>query len=102
MKLSALMVKSILSCRRFKEKKEVVEPEADPERDQRTVFAYQVYRITSILIFIFNMMHNFDNCCVSHIQSNLAFISFICQMPLKVTERDIYEFFSKAGKVSET
>lgn len=28
--------------RRFKEKKEAVEPEADPERDQRTVFAYQV------------------------------------------------------------
>lgn len=31
------------SCRRYKEKKEeVAEPEADPERDQRTVFAYQV------------------------------------------------------------
>lgn len=30
--------------RKFKEKKEVVEPEADPERDQRTVFAYQVGR----------------------------------------------------------
>lgn len=29
-------------CRRFKDKKEAVEPEADPERDQRTVFAYQV------------------------------------------------------------
>ncbi|KAG1369821.1 RNA-binding protein 39 [Cocos nucifera] len=49
--------------RRYKEKKEVVEPEADPERDQRTVFAYQ--------------------------------------MPLKATERDIYEFFSKAGKFLE-
>ncbi|XP_052195795.1 uncharacterized protein LOC127803545 isoform X3 [Diospyros lotus] len=48
---------------RFKEKKEVVEPEADPERDQRTVFAYQ--------------------------------------MPLKATERDVYEFFSKAGKVRD-
>ncbi|XP_057492867.1 uncharacterized protein LOC130778320 isoform X2 [Actinidia eriantha] len=48
--------------RRFKEKKEV-EPEADPERDQRTVFAYQ--------------------------------------MPLKATERDVYEFFSKAGKVRD-
>ncbi|KAE8696248.1 ribonuclease P protein subunit p25-like protein-like [Hibiscus syriacus] len=47
--------------RRFKDKKEVVEPEADPERDQRTVFAYQ--------------------------------------MPLKATERDVYEFFSKAGKL---
>ncbi|KAL9341235.1 hypothetical protein Peur_067454 [Populus x canadensis] len=49
--------------RRFKEKKEVVEPEADPERDQRTVFVYQ--------------------------------------MPLKATERDVYEFFSKAGKVRD-
>uniref|UniRef100_A0A5B7AU51 Putative RNA-binding protein 39 n=1 Tax=Davidia involucrata TaxID=16924 RepID=A0A5B7AU51_DAVIN len=49
--------------RKLKEKKEVVEPEADPERDQRTVFAYQ--------------------------------------MPLKATERDVYEFFSKAGKVRD-
>ncbi|KAF8115750.1 hypothetical protein N665_0025s0202 [Sinapis alba] len=47
--------------RRQKDKKE--EPEADPERDQRTVFAYQ--------------------------------------MPLKATERDVYEFFSKAGKVRD-
>ncbi|KAJ8440956.1 hypothetical protein Cgig2_019985 [Carnegiea gigantea] len=49
--------------RRFKEKKDMVEPEVDPERDQRTVFAYQ--------------------------------------MPLKATERDVYEFFSKAGKVRD-
>ncbi|KAK4264816.1 hypothetical protein QN277_025943 [Acacia crassicarpa] len=49
--------------RRFRDKKEAVEPEADPERDQRTVFAYQ--------------------------------------MPLKATERDVYEFFSKAGKVRD-
>ncbi|CAI8598802.1 unnamed protein product [Vicia faba] len=49
--------------RRLREKKEAVEPEADPERDQRTVFAYQ--------------------------------------MPLKATERDVYEFFSKAGKVRD-
>nr|XP_011466737.1 PREDICTED: RNA-binding protein 39 [Fragaria vesca subsp. vesca] len=49
--------------RRFKDKKEMAEPEADPERDQRTVFAYQ--------------------------------------MPLKATERDVYEFFSKAGKVRD-
>ncbi|KAE9608727.1 putative splicing factor, RBM39, splicing factor RBM39, linker [Lupinus albus] len=49
--------------RRYREKKEAVEPEADPERDQRTVFAYQ--------------------------------------MPLKATERDVYEFFSKAGKVRD-
>lgn len=33
-----------LCCRRTKDRKEeVAEPEADPERDQRTVFAYQVY-----------------------------------------------------------
>lgn len=49
--------------RRFRDKKELLEPEADPERDQRTVFAYQ--------------------------------------MPLKATERDVYEFFSKAGKVRD-
>ncbi|KAG6763009.1 hypothetical protein POTOM_033537 [Populus tomentosa] len=50
-----------LSCRRYKERKEeATEPEADPERDQRTVFAYQ-----------------------------------IC---LKADERDVYEFFSRAGK----
>ncbi|KAK7289813.1 hypothetical protein RIF29_03774 [Crotalaria pallida] len=49
--------------RRYRDKKEAVEPEADPERDQRTVFAYQ--------------------------------------MPLKATERDVYEFFSKAGKVRD-
>ncbi|KAJ7956952.1 RNA-binding protein 39 [Quillaja saponaria] len=49
--------------RKFRDKKEAVEPEADPERDQRTVFAYQ--------------------------------------MPLKATERDAYEFFSKAGKVRD-
>ncbi|CAN1847801.1 RNA-binding protein 39 [Linum perenne] len=49
--------------RRTKDKKEGLEPEADPERDQRTVFAYQ--------------------------------------MPLKATERDVYEFFTKAGKVRD-
>ncbi|KAL6346698.1 hypothetical protein AAG906_000316 [Vitis piasezkii] len=50
--------------RRHKDKKEeVAEPEADPERDQRTVFAYQ-----------------------------------IC---LKADERDVYEFFSRAGKVRD-
>ncbi|XP_021903643.1 RNA-binding protein 39 isoform X2 [Carica papaya] len=65
-----LIAKSVLftwilsSCRRHKEKKEeTAEPEADPERDQRTVFAYQ-----------------------------------IC---LKATERDVYEFFSRAGKVRD-
>ncbi|KAG5247958.1 RNA-binding protein [Salix suchowensis] len=50
--------------RRYKERKEEgVEPEVDPERDQRTVFAYQ-----------------------------------IC---LKADERDVYEFFSRAGKVRD-
>uniref|UniRef100_A0A7N0VAP5 RRM domain-containing protein n=1 Tax=Kalanchoe fedtschenkoi TaxID=63787 RepID=A0A7N0VAP5_KALFE len=48
--------------RRHKDKKDA-EPEADPERDQRTVFAYQ-----------------------------------IC---LKADERDVYEFFSRAGKVRD-
>ncbi|KAB2602381.1 RNA-binding protein 39-like [Pyrus ussuriensis x Pyrus communis] len=50
--------------RRHKDKKEEgTEPESDPERDQRTVFAYQ-----------------------------------IC---LKADERDVYEFFSRAGKVRD-
>ncbi|KAM1137052.1 hypothetical protein ACFX2B_034694 [Malus domestica] len=50
--------------RRHKDKKEEgTEPEADPERDQRTVFAYQ-----------------------------------IC---LKADERDVYEYFSRAGKVRD-
>ncbi|XP_030522944.1 RNA-binding protein 39 isoform X2 [Rhodamnia argentea] len=50
--------------RPHKEKKEdAKEPEADPERDQRTVFAYQIN--------------------------------------LKADERDVYEFFSRAGKVRD-
>ncbi|XP_057422580.1 uncharacterized protein LOC130716618 isoform X4 [Lotus japonicus] len=50
--------------RRHKEKKEEkAEPEVDPERDQRTVFAYQI--------------------------------------SLKADERDVYEFFSRAGKVRD-
>ncbi|RZB89546.1 RNA-binding protein 39 isoform B [Glycine soja] len=54
----------LLCCRRHKEKKEeATEPEADPERDQRTVFAYQI--------------------------------------SLKADERDVYEFFSRAGKVRD-
>ncbi|KAL7237050.1 hypothetical protein ACSBR1_020183 [Camellia fascicularis] len=52
------------SSRRYKEKKEeVAEPEVDPERDQRTVFAYQI--------------------------------------SLKADERDVYDFFSRAGKVRD-
>ncbi|XP_034903264.1 uncharacterized protein [Populus alba] len=50
--------------RRYKERKEeAVEPEVDPERDQRTVFAYQI--------------------------------------SLKADERDVYDFFSRAGKVRD-
>jgi len=37
-----IMQKFNFNCRRFRDKKEAAEPEADPERDQRTVFAYQV------------------------------------------------------------
>ncbi|KNA05378.1 hypothetical protein SOVF_190900 isoform A [Spinacia oleracea] len=62
LKLSYLSV--FIFCRRHKEKKdETTEPEADPERDQRTVFAYQ--------------------------------------LPLRADERDIFEFFSRAGKVRD-
>ncbi|KAI5056391.1 hypothetical protein GOP47_0028209 [Adiantum capillus-veneris] len=52
--------------REKKEKKEdgtTIEPEVDPERDQRTVFAFQI--------------------------------------SLKADERDVYDFFSKAGKVRD-
>ncbi|PKA55658.1 Nucleolin 1 [Apostasia shenzhenica] len=49
--------------RRREKKEDAAEPEVDPERDQRTVFAYQ-----------------------------------IC---LKADERDVYEFFSPAGKVRD-
>ncbi|KAJ0097165.1 hypothetical protein Patl1_27667 [Pistacia atlantica] len=66
--------------RRYKEKKEVVEPEADPERDQRTVFAYQV--------------EGYD--LIKGLSSTIILL-----MPLKATERDVYEFFSKAGKVRD-
>ncbi|XP_047180571.1 RNA-binding protein 39 isoform X3 [Vigna umbellata] len=49
---------------RHKEKKEeATQPDPDPERDQRTVFAYQI--------------------------------------SLKADERDVYEFFSRAGKVRD-
>ncbi|XP_039035253.1 RNA-binding protein 39-like isoform X2 [Hibiscus syriacus] len=50
--------------RRYKDKKEdAAEAEVDPERDQRTVFVYQI--------------------------------------SLKANERDVYEFFSRAGKVRD-
>ncbi|KAJ7556191.1 hypothetical protein O6H91_05G073500 [Diphasiastrum complanatum] len=49
--------------RERKEEPASAEPEADPERDQRTVFAYQI--------------------------------------SLKADERDVYEFFSRAGKVRD-
>lgn len=42
------IVLCFVSCRRHKEKKEeAAEPEIDPERDQRTVFAYQVFLFPS-------------------------------------------------------
>lgn len=42
------------NCRRYKEKREdAAEPEVDPERDQRTVFAYQVTHIClSVVSFV--------------------------------------------------
>lgn len=79
--------------RRFKDKKEVVEPEADPERDQRTVFAYQV-----ICIYVFEMQVSINVINVFCLFALLLWIWW-WQMPLKATERDVYEFFSRAGKV---
>lgn len=48
-----LKLKFILNCRRFRDKKDAAEPEADPERDQRTVFAYQVDLLASLVLFCF-------------------------------------------------
>lgn len=45
--------------RRFKEKKEKVEPEADPERDQRTVFAYQVDGFNVFSVFFVRILNHF-------------------------------------------
>lgn len=41
----------LFSYRHHREKKDdgAPEPEADPERDQRTVFAYQVFPVTCLL-----------------------------------------------------
>ena len=68
----------------------MAEPEADPERDQRTVFAYQVIKcIWHMYYFV-----NFDN-----LRSDLLSWLTILKICLKANERDVYEFFSKAGKV---
>ncbi|MQL70673.1 hypothetical protein Taro_002999 [Colocasia esculenta] len=53
----------VISGHHKEKKEEGAEPEVDPERDQRTVFAYQI--------------------------------------TLKADERDVYEFFSRAGKVRD-
>lgn len=42
--------------RRFKNKKEALEAEADPERDQRTVFAYQVCGLLVFNVYFLLMM----------------------------------------------
>lgn len=89
-------------CRRFRDKKENVEPEADPERDQRTVFAYQVdwfppflFVLNSINLYGLRYWYMWQFFC-----DDFLFALWCSQMPLKATERDVYEFFSKAGKVS--
>lgn len=47
---SSWQVIFLFSYRHHREKKEdAPEPEADPERDQRTVFAYQVFPVTCLL-----------------------------------------------------
>lgn len=57
-------VETCIGGRRFKDKKEVVEPEADPERDQRTVFAYQVDTVYS----------KFSQCYWLNIYSSILFV----------------------------
>lgn len=46
--------------RRIKEKREAVEPEADPERDQRTVFAYQVVVLFIFIIYLSSRVNTRD------------------------------------------
>lgn len=79
----------LFSCRRYnKEKKEdKVEPEVDPERDQRTVFAYQVLNC----YFLFGVIFS---------GGLLTLALQFPQISLKAGERDLFEFFSRAGKVS--
>lgn len=82
------------ACRRFKDKKDGVEAEVDPERDQRTVFAYQVSQRFSHSYYYENSMYVYFS------NSSLCVLCMPwSQMPLKATERDVYEFFTKAGKV---
>lgn len=107
------------SHRRYKDKKdEAAEPEADPERDQRTVFAYQVnlllgheifqsfffilhiFLFMKKYIFIRTFKFHFNTYCIFLITScQLTFSASLGQISLKATERDVYEFFSRAGKV---
>ena len=54
-------IETCIGGRRFKDKKEVVEPEADPERDQRTVFAYQVLFLLDIYVFEMQVSINVIN-----------------------------------------
>ncbi|PPD97594.1 hypothetical protein GOBAR_DD05378 [Gossypium barbadense] len=65
----------IRDSRRFKDKKDAVEPEADPVEGPENCFCLPGRYI--------------------------AIFAFIFKMPLKATERDVYEFFSKAGKVRD-
>ena len=62
------------NCRRYREKKEAAEPEADPERDQRTVFAYQV---DWFVFFVFDV-----NIIRSDILGYLASFSDDCQFAM--------------------
>lgn len=82
-----------MCCRRIKEEKEEVpESEADDERDKRTVFAYQVVKLgiasfLSLFLYPFNLL-----------TSLLHWPTL--QISLKADEKDVYEFFSRAGKVN--
>lgn len=70
-----LILRFPLSCRRHKDKKEeVAEPEADPERDQRTVFAYQV--VLMYLVMRLFLCHTFVT-CTSVVPDNVSVVNFV-------------------------
>ena len=51
-------------------------------------------------IFIRTIKFHFSTYCIYLIMScQLTFFAWLGQISLKATERDVYEFFSRAGKV---
>ena len=66
----------------------MAEPEADPERDQRTVFAYQVIEMPLNCIVLLWLV------CTCTLLTCKFCLQF-SQISLKADERDVYDFFSR-------